>query len=147
MYKNREQKLIYSYDGETLCIEAWGENALRVRAAKNRKFTGNDWALDRKDARPGEVRICLDKDAYGGAYADMYEGADESHGMIENGKIRAVVNAHGVTSFYHKNGQLLLKENFRRLEDETSMAIKVPGKGIPQRRRRELSDHCPLCGK
>ena len=32
MFWEKEGKLIYSYDGETVCIEAWGEDALRVRA-------------------------------------------------------------------------------------------------------------------
>ena len=40
MFLEKEGKLIYSYDGETVCIEAWGKDALRVRATKNRSFTG-----------------------------------------------------------------------------------------------------------
>ena len=32
MFWEKEGKLIYSYDGETVCIEAWGKDALRVRA-------------------------------------------------------------------------------------------------------------------
>lgn len=40
MFWEKEGKLIYSYDGETVCIEAWGKDALRVRATKNRSFTG-----------------------------------------------------------------------------------------------------------
>ena len=36
MFLEKEGKLIYSYDGETVCIEAWGKDALRVRATKNR---------------------------------------------------------------------------------------------------------------
>ena len=44
MFLEKEGKLIYSYDGETVCIEAWGKDALRVRATKNRSFTGRDWA-------------------------------------------------------------------------------------------------------
>ena len=39
MFLEKEGKLIYSYDGETVCIEAWGKDALRVRATKNRSFT------------------------------------------------------------------------------------------------------------
>ena len=54
MFWEKEGKLIYSYDGETVCIEAWGKDALRVRATKNRSFTGRDWALEAKDAHAGE---------------------------------------------------------------------------------------------
>ena len=49
MFWEKEGKLIYSYDGETVCIEAWGKDALRVRATKNRSFTGRDWALEAKE--------------------------------------------------------------------------------------------------
>ena len=28
MFLEKEGKLIYSYDGETVCIEAWGKDAL-----------------------------------------------------------------------------------------------------------------------
>lgn len=69
----KEGKLIYSYDGETVCIEAWGKDALRVRATKNRSFTGRDWALEAKDAHAGEVEIFEDPSAKGGAFANMYE--------------------------------------------------------------------------
>ncbi len=74
MFLEKEGKLIYSYDGETVCIEAWGKDALRVRATKNRSFTGRDWALEAKDAHAGEVEIFEDPSAKGGAFANMYEG-------------------------------------------------------------------------
>lgn len=67
MFLEKEGKLIYSYDGETVCIEAWGKDALRVRATKNRSFTGRDWALEAKDAHAGEVEIFEDPSAKGGA--------------------------------------------------------------------------------
>ena len=63
MFLEKEGKLIYSYDGETVCIEAWGKDALRVRATKNRSFTGRDWALEAKDAHAGEVEIFEDPSA------------------------------------------------------------------------------------
>ncbi len=74
MFWEKEGKLIYSYDGETVCIEAWGKDALRVRATKNRSFTGRDWALEAKDAHAGEVEIFEDPSAKGGAFAGRPEG-------------------------------------------------------------------------
>ena len=56
MFLEKEGKLIYSYDGETVCIEAWGKDALRVRATKNRSFTGRDWALEAKDAHAERLK-------------------------------------------------------------------------------------------
>ena len=46
MFKNEQERLYYVNDGETVCVEPWGENALRVRASRNRIFTEQDWALE-----------------------------------------------------------------------------------------------------
>ena len=110
MFLEKEGKLIYSYDGETVCIEAWGKDGLRVRATKNRSFTGRDWALEAKDAHAGEVEIFEDPSAKGGAFANMYEGTDTSYGKITNGKLHAVIDSGSVITFYHEDGRVLLKE-------------------------------------
>lgn len=125
MFLEKEGKLIYSYDGETVCIEAWGKDALRVRATKNRSFTGRDWALEAKDAHAGEVEIFEDPSAKGGAFANMYEGTDTSYGKITNGKLHAVIDSGSVITFYHEDGRVLLKEHFRRLRDEESMPLNI----------------------
>jgi len=41
----KDGKLLYHYDSETLLIEPWGKNSLRVRATQMRKFLDEDWAL------------------------------------------------------------------------------------------------------
>lgn len=128
MFWEKEGKLIYSYDGETVCIEAWGKDALRVRATKNRSFTGRDWALEAKDAHAGEVEIFEDPSAKGGAFANMYEGTDTSYGKITNGKLHAVIDSGSVITFYHEDGRVLLKEHFRRLRDEESMPLNIMGR-------------------
>ena len=128
MFLEKEGKLIYSYDGETVCIEAWGKDALRVRATKNRSFTGRDWALEAKDAHAGEVEIFEDPSAKGGAFANMYEGTDTSYGKITNGKLHAVIDSGSVITFYHEDGRVLLKEHFRRLRDEESMPLNIMGR-------------------
>lgn len=128
MFWEKESKLIYSYDGETVCIEAWGKDALRVRVTKNRSFTGRDWALEAKDAHAGEVEIFEDPSAKGGAFANMYEGTDTSYGKITNGKLHAVIDSGSVITFYHEDGRVLLKEHFRRLRDEESMPLNIMGR-------------------
>ena len=45
MFLEKEGKLIYSYDGETVCIEAWGKHDVRVGAPKTGRFTGLAWAV------------------------------------------------------------------------------------------------------
>lgn len=46
MFESKHGKLYYYFDSEKICIEAYGSNALRVRATKNYNFTGRDWALE-----------------------------------------------------------------------------------------------------
>lgn len=38
MFLEKEGKLIYSYDGETVCIEAWGKDALACTRDKKSKL-------------------------------------------------------------------------------------------------------------
>lgn len=128
MFKSENGRLLYCYDGESVLIEAWGEHALRVRATRNRVLSGQDWALDAQDAHATGVDIYLDPSAGGGSYMNMYAGVDHSYGSITNGKIKAVINADGVLTFYNQKGEQLLKEYWRRLKDETSMALNIPGR-------------------
>lgn len=70
-----------------------------------------------------------DENASGGVYANMYDGVDTSYGKIVNGNLRAEINSGGVISFYNnKDNRLLLKEHFRRLQDETSMPLGILGR-------------------
>ena len=48
MISEKNNCLIYQYDNETVQIEAWGKNAVRIRATMNASFTGHDWALEEK---------------------------------------------------------------------------------------------------
>lgn len=128
MFREENGRLVYCFDGETVCIEAWGENALRVRGTKNMNFTGRSWALDEQDGHGTKVEIFKDPNANGGGYANMYSGADISYGSIENGKLKAVINSGGVITFYNEEGKQLLKEHFRRLQDETSMPLNILGR-------------------
>ena len=45
MILTRDNLLIYRYRNETVHVEPWGANAVRVRATKNPAFPENDWAL------------------------------------------------------------------------------------------------------
>lgn len=129
MFEAKNGKLYYFYDSEKICIEAYGENALRVRATKNFNFSGRDWALEDVVAKKGTTEIFSDTNASGGVYANMYDGVDTSYGKIINGKICAEVNSGGVISYYNiETGKLLLKEHFRRLQDETGMPLQIMGR-------------------
>ena len=81
---------------ETLQIKPFGKNALRVRATKNRSFSGENHALGAKPSAESDVNISCEN------------GCAE----IKNGILRAEVNYAGVLSFY-KRDKLLLREYYR----------------------------------
>lgn len=86
--------LVFQKRGETLRIEAWGNNALRVRCAKFGRFSSCDWALSPASEAVPEISI------------------EEQQATIQNGKIRACVNFAGVLTFYKEDEQIL-QEYFR----------------------------------
>ena len=95
----KDNVLICKRQGETLRIEAWGKNSLRVRATMESDFSGKVWALTEevKDSSPK---------------AEIYEENGRENARITNGDITATVNFAGVISFYKKDA-LILREYFR----------------------------------
>lgn len=104
----KENALICRRQGETLRIEAWGEDSLRVRSTMNRDFTGRNWALTEKikDTK-ATVKTYIVPEKTG-------EGtiAENEWASITNGRIRAEVNYAGVISLY-RDDKLFLREYFR----------------------------------
>ena len=110
MLEIRENRLVYQYDAEKVWIEAWGENALRIRATKEAQMPMEDWALSAK----GSDQVKLER---------RKEGA-----VIGNGKIRAEVSERGKLCIYNSSGKLLLEEysrNRRDLLDRKCSALEV----------------------
>ena len=106
MFESKDNALIYSKNGETLRIEPWGNNSLRVRSTMDGSFTGNNWALS-ESVPHLKADINLSD-----------EGA-----TIVNGNIKAVVSANGVLSFYKKTGEgdkLLIDEYYRSYDGKAS---------------------------
>lgn len=101
-FQKKGLSLIGKHQNETLRIEPWGKNALRVRSTQYPSFSDNNWAL----ADP----------AVGGS--DISIGKDKA--TIQNGIIRASVNTAGVVTFY-KNDQIILREYYRNYAGTESM--------------------------
>ncbi|MGN0435624.1 MAG: TIM-barrel domain-containing protein [Wujia sp.] len=100
--------LVVKHQGETLRIEPWGKNALRVRATMFPTFSGKDWALTEEvDKNLGEVKIYEEKCYMGDANFAVKKVA-----TVTNGHISVHVNHAGVLSFF-KDGNLILREYFR----------------------------------
>lgn len=99
-YSIEDGKLIFENNGETLQIEAWGENSLRVRSRMMGEIIDTDYALLPNSSNI-KAKIEID---------------DETQtATIKNGKITAIINhskweTPGRISFYNEKGELLLKE-------------------------------------
>lgn len=106
----RDNKLIYHYDAEEVWIEAWGPNALRVRATKENRMPEEDWALCRRGDTEADISYTK-------------QGA-----RIVNGRIRAEITKLGKIMIYNAEDRLLLEEycrNRRDLLDAKCSAIEV----------------------
>ena len=95
LYTKEGNRLIARRQGETLWIEPWGRNALRVRSTMNNSFTGNEWALTEEiGVQSAEIVIA------------------DGKASITNGKIRAELNEVGVITYY-KDSVKILREYYR----------------------------------
>lgn len=103
-------RLVWENDAETLWIEPWGKNSLRVRATKGTEMPREDWAL-----LPPED--CMPHIAFEGKTA-----------QICNGRLTARISAIGKITFYDQYGAVLLEEFMRTREydgSEDSSALEV----------------------
>ena len=91
-----ENKLCMRLAEEFLEIEAWGTNALRVRATRNVRFSEAKKGIDY--VAPSNVKICI----------------DEGKGSIQNGKITCALSE---TMISGNIGDLL--KNIRAISKET----------------------------
>lgn len=105
-------KLVYRYDAEKVLIEAWGDNALRIRATKCADFPGDDWALTAKTENRGIAEV------------------DSKGGLIRNGRITATITEAGKIRVL-KDDTVILEEYWRNRRDVTDpkcSAIEVEGR-------------------
>ena len=93
-----QEAIIFENDGETLRIEPWGENSLRVRAVMMGDIKDTDYALLPPPYKPAKIII-----------------KDEFNGEITNGSITAVLSVDDWhkrcrVSFFNQKRELLLEE-------------------------------------
>ena len=102
--------LVYQYDSETLRVEPWGENSLRVRASKVAPMPQRDWALTQAVSHSAQVTV------------------GEREASITNGQITATLTAGGWLKFFNAQGKELLREYSRNRKDlfgPTCSALEV----------------------
>ncbi len=105
MFCISEGCLEYHFDHEMVRIEAWGENALRIRATRNTTLSDRVWALTEEIPAANAV-ISLPQ-----------EGQTEA--TITNGGITAHMDGGGGIRFTDSAGKLLLREDNRGREEST----------------------------
>ncbi|MBO4280787.1 MAG: family 31 glucosidase, partial [Lachnospiraceae bacterium] len=109
IFETGEGALIARHGGETLRIEPWGKDSLRVRATMRSSFTDYAWALTEKvPACNAEITVINAGDWTG----DPLIPCGNPVAVIQNGRLKAVVNFAGVISFY-RDEKLVLREYFR----------------------------------
>ncbi len=124
-FENDGGALVCRHNGETLRIEAWGPDSLRVRSTMLGAFTGNDWALTERPA-PARTTVEIRPATQGVGF----EVPGRQEAVLVNGRIRAEVNFAGVLSFY-KDGKLILREYYRMYDgtlSRESRCLKVAGR-------------------
>lgn len=123
---NDHGALVIKTKGETVRIEAWGEDSFRVRATMLPEFTGNAWALTEEvPAKQCKIEI-YEKDHWvGDGTIDKREYAS-----ITNGRLKVEVNFVGILSFF-KDNKLILREYFRSYDgtiSKGSRCLKIVGR-------------------
>lgn len=100
--------LLFARRGETVRIEPWGPDALRVRATMLGAIQPEDWALtETPEPSKAEISLFSRERRAGDGTVEEKECAS-----IQNGRLRCEVNHAGVLSFY-RDGALILREYYR----------------------------------
>lgn len=97
LFWRERNQLIWRGNGETLCLEPWGHDSLRVRSVMMGELLDTDYALLAQESQDTEIVI------------------EDNEAFIRNGKIKAVLKLNGWTkncriSFFNQEGRLLLQE-------------------------------------
>ena len=110
MITTQENKLIYTFNQETVLIEPWDKNAIRVRAIKQAAFPEENWALTQPCGHTAAIT------------------QTERYAQMENGNLTARITSGGKLTVYNSRGEKLLEEyarNRRDVLDPKCSAIEV----------------------
>lgn len=86
------------YDTELLRIDAWGKDSFRVRSFADRKFTDENYALNKVSDSRSILQVVDQK---------------ENEITVKNGKLTVVIDHRDRITFYDENNKVLLQEFIR----------------------------------
>jgi alpha-D-xyloside xylohydrolase len=96
-FYQKEGKLIWEKNQETLTIQPWGHDGLRVKSTKNPDAGDTLWALLQPETKKSSITL------------------DDQGALIQNGKISAKIPMDGRIIFLKSAGKsVLLEENYPR---------------------------------
>ena len=102
MFLQSKDTIVFKKGNETLLIQGWGKDSLRVRSTTEPALIDQDWALTEK-VSGNKVKLQV----------------TEKYASLQNGKIEARVSNNGVLTFY-KDGNVILHEYFRSYDPSAS---------------------------
>ena len=105
-----ENKLIREYDGERMMIEAYGENSLRVRVTRLKDFPEENWALIPQPEQGAKITLTQNEKEAETQKVNSEERIVGDGAVMENGKIRVILNKAGKLIFENREGKTLLRE-------------------------------------
>lgn len=116
MFESTPNRLIYCYDHETLWIEPWGPNALRIRATMHHTMPSEDWALD--EPVPSLTPTISISPPGSSSSSSTNPHLSNGPATLANGRIRASLTARGrLTVTDTRTDQVLLREYTRNRDD------------------------------
>ncbi len=128
MLSAEKNRIVFGWDAETVVIEAWGKDALRVRAAKLPEIPETEWALTKSD------REWTAQTQAGAGYAE-----------IVNGKIKGTIDRSGKIIFRNQDGKILLEE-FVRNRKQYDFGPDVVPSGFASALDIEAREFRPILG-
>ena len=99
MFLKERDRLIRKFDNETVWIEPWGDNSLRIRATLLPEMPDNKWALlDRQEKENDNLKIEI----------------KNNEASIKNGNISATFTSRGTIIFRNQKDEVILEEYIRQ---------------------------------
>ena len=111
-----EHGLLMEYGVNSLRIQPWGPDGVRVTMTAEAEADQNDWALTetpgKSDWRIETEEVDMTEPWYRAEEYARYHQSGTRYRLI-NGKLTALVNEEGWISFLNQEGKVLLQEYWR----------------------------------
>ena len=126
-------RLVIRRGNETVWIEPWGTDSLRVRATRRKEMSGRDWALMEpigENAAEIEMTTIDATEPWYRDRADRQRTAENAR--IRNGRIAAEVDEEGWITFVNDKGDVLTREYWaqRNRIDRYCLPLRIDGREL-----------------